>query len=159
MRRLDTPPDSAGPVPGSAAGVEPCPYCGETSGVQPTGTSPRVQAWSCACGTSWATTTVNPQPYLDRLTAAVEQLAAPRSILRQIITLADDAPTLPDQELRERLLALAGVPHPGQSLHPDPRLAVGRARPPTPLPAVSRSHIPPTASMPMSQEQEVAGNE
>jgi transposase-like protein len=77
------------------ADIDPCPGCGATSGVQPiTGTRPRVQAWSCTtCQTNWATTTVNPQPYLDRLAAAVEQLSAPRSILRQVITLADDAAT------------------------------------------------------------------
>jgi hypothetical protein len=72
-----------------------------------TGTSPRVQAWSCAvCGTNWATTTVNPR-YGDRLAATVEQLHAARSVLRQVITLADDADTLTDQELRARLLTLA----------------------------------------------------
>jgi hypothetical protein len=33
--------------------------------VQPiAGTSPKVQAWSCTCGTNWAITTVNPQPVL-----------------------------------------------------------------------------------------------
>lgn len=78
------------------ADINRCPGCGGTSGVQPiTGTSPQVQAWSCtACRVNWATTTVNPKPYLDRLTAALEQLSAPRSILRQVITLADDAATL-----------------------------------------------------------------
>jgi ribosomal protein L37AE/L43A len=39
-----------------------CPGCGATHGVQRiTGTSPKVQAWTCtACGLHWATTTVNP---------------------------------------------------------------------------------------------------
>lgn len=89
--------------------IDPCPYCGITSGVQRiTGTSPRVQAWSCtACQTKWAITTVNPQLYLDRLAATVEQLCATRSLLRQVLTLAEDAATLPDKELRDRLLALA----------------------------------------------------
>ncbi len=43
---------------------------------------------------------VNPQPYLDRLAASVD--------LRQIITLADQAPGLTDAQLRARLLTLAG---------------------------------------------------
>jgi ribosomal protein L37AE/L43A len=86
-----------------------CPGCGDTTGVQPTpGISPRVKAWSCtACQTDWATTTVNPQPYFDRLAATVEQLGATRSVLRTVITLAGDSATLSDKELRDRLLALA----------------------------------------------------
>jgi hypothetical protein len=89
--------------------AEACPYCRETTRVAPTlGISPRVQAWSCrACTTQWAITTVTPQPYLDRLTASVEQLGATRSVLRQVISLADDVATLSDTELRDRLLALA----------------------------------------------------
>ncbi len=60
------------------ADIDPCPGCGGTSGVQPiTGTSPRVQAWSCTtCPANWATIAVNPQPHFDRLAAAVEQLGA-----------------------------------------------------------------------------------
>jgi ribosomal protein L37AE/L43A len=86
-----------------------CPGCGETTGVQPiTGTSPKVRTWSCtACSTSWAITTVNPQPYLDRLAATVELLGATRSVLRQVIQLSDDAAKLSDSELRDRLMALA----------------------------------------------------
>lgn len=57
--------------------------------------------------TRWAITVVNPQPYLDRLAATVEQLSAARSILRQVEALADDAPTITDQQLRDRLLPLA----------------------------------------------------
>jgi transposase-like protein len=89
--------------------IDPCPYCGTTTGVQPTpGTSPGVKAWSCtSCRTDWAITVVNPQPYLDRLAATVEQLGATRSVLRQVCTLADDASTITDQQLRDRLLALA----------------------------------------------------
>jgi hypothetical protein len=86
---------------------EACPYCGETSGVQSTPAPPSVQAWSCtACRTDWAITVVNPQPYFDRLAATVE-LAVARSVLRQVITLADEVATLSDKELRDRLLALA----------------------------------------------------
>jgi hypothetical protein len=40
--------------------------------------------------------------YFDRLAATVEQLG----VLRQVIALADDAPTITDQQLRARLLAL-----------------------------------------------------
>ncbi len=88
--------------------IDPCPHCGGISGVQPiTGTSPRIRAWSCAaCRTNWAATTVS-QRYFDRLAATVEQLHTARSVLRQVITLADDADTLTDQELRARLLTLA----------------------------------------------------
>jgi transposase-like protein len=76
---------------------EACPYCGETTGVAPTpGTSPRVKAWSCtACRTDWAVTTVNPQQYF-----------ATHLVLRQLVTLADDAAMLSDKELRDRLVAL-----------------------------------------------------
>ena len=88
---------------------EACPYCGDTLGVAPTpGTSPRVKAWSCTlCRTDWAITVVNPQPYFDRLTATIEQLCTRRSILRQVISLADDAGMLSDTELRARLVAVA----------------------------------------------------
>jgi transcription elongation factor Elf1 len=59
---------------------EACPYCGTTTGVQPTtDTSPKIPAWSCTvCRTNWAITVVNPQPYFDRLAATIEQLGATR---------------------------------------------------------------------------------
>jgi hypothetical protein len=47
-----------------------------------------------------------PQLYFDHLAATVEQLGAARSMLRQVCTLADDAATITDQQLRDRLLAL-----------------------------------------------------
>jgi transposase-like protein len=95
----------------AGTGNEACPYCEVTSGVQSTPTPPRVQAWTCtACRTNWAITTVNPRPYFDRLAATVEQFGATRSVLRQLITLADDAATLSDTALRDRLLALADRP-------------------------------------------------
>ena len=86
-----------------------CPVCGDTTGVHPTPRiSPSVKAWSCAaCRTDWAIIVANPRPYFDRLAATVEHLGATRSVLRAVITLADDAATLPDTELRDRLLALA----------------------------------------------------
>ncbi len=88
--------------------ADPCPSCGTTTGVrQVTDTPPGVQAWSCeACGAEWAISVVNPRPFLDQLTATVE-LAAARSVLREIITLADQAPVLTDEHLRFRLVALA----------------------------------------------------
>ena len=85
--------------------IDPCPYCGTASGVQPAaGTSPRVKAWLCrACQTAWAVTVVNPQLHFDRLAATVEQLG----VLRRLIRLADDAPGLSNEQLRARLLTLA----------------------------------------------------
>jgi hypothetical protein len=48
-----------------------------------------------------------PQLYFDHLAATVEQLGAARSMLRRVITLADDAATLSDKELRDRLVLAA----------------------------------------------------
>jgi len=88
--------------------IDPCPYCGGTSRVQQiTNTPPKVQGWSCAeCGTDWWIGVVNPRPYLDYLAGLVD-LAAARSMLRQVIALADEAPALPDDQLRVRLAHLA----------------------------------------------------
>jgi hypothetical protein len=55
---------------------------------------------------------VNPQPYFDQLAATVE-LAAVRSVLRGIIALAEQAPALPDDQLRARLVDLARTARPG----------------------------------------------
>lgn len=78
------------------------------TGVQPMPAPPKVAAWTCtACGTEWACTTTNPQLHLDRFTATVGQLAAARSILREVVALADDAPQLADEQLRARLPTLA----------------------------------------------------
>lgn len=88
---------------------EACPGCGTTTGVQQiTGSSPKVHAWSCtACGLDWAITVVNPHLRARYLTAAAEEIRRLRWTLRQVVTLADDAPTITDQQLRNRLLALA----------------------------------------------------
>ncbi len=51
----------------------------------------------------------SPQPFFDRLAATVEQLGATRSVLRQVIALAGDAATLSNEELWDRLAALAEV--------------------------------------------------
>jgi hypothetical protein len=128
-----------------SADVNPCPSCGNASGVQViTNTPPRVRAWFCAaCRTDWAIAVVNPRPFLDYLTATVE-LAAARSVLREVITLADQAPMLTDEQLRFRLRALAECGrHPDPPLLLDPRSAAGRALiPPTRLPAAGRPPIP-----------------
>jgi hypothetical protein len=107
------------------AELDPCSYCGTTAGVrQVTDTPPKVQGWSCeACGTEWAITVVNPvQRYLDHLAAAVE-LAAARSVLGKIITLADQVPVLTDEQLRFRLLPLAVCAAPRS--HAPPRSTAG----------------------------------
>lgn len=86
-----------------------CPYRASTSEVrQVTNTTPRVQGWSCLeCGTDWWVGVVNPHRwYLNYLAGSV-QIAVARSMLRQVIDLADEAPTLPDDHLRVRLAALA----------------------------------------------------
>ncbi len=88
-----------------------CPGGGEIEGVEQTSCTPRVAAWKCnTCGMSWAISLVNHgqwPAYFELLAATIEQLGATRSVLRQVITLGDEAATLPDEELRGRLLALA----------------------------------------------------
>ena len=98
-------------APTVSAPLTSCPGCGQIEGVEQTNATPRVAAWKCTrCAMSWAISLVNhgQRPsYFDQLAATVEQLGATRSVLRAVITLADDAATLPDKELRDRLLALA----------------------------------------------------
>jgi hypothetical protein len=67
---------------------------------------------------------VNPRPFLDLLVATVE-LAATRSVLRELIMLADLAPGLTEEQLRFRLLALVECAAPRSPVVPDARLAVG----------------------------------
>lgn len=50
--------------------------------------------------------------FLDDLTATVE-LAVVRSVLRRLIALAQEAPELSDDQLRDRLVDLAGMPRRG----------------------------------------------
>jgi hypothetical protein len=97
------------PAPGALpAPPERCPYCRRTSGVQPiTGISPKVQAWSCVCGTNWAITSTPCPAYLVDLCAAVEEIGRLRWRPAQIVALADAAPTITNEQLRDRLLALA----------------------------------------------------
>jgi hypothetical protein len=93
---------NASPSPVTDPG-EACPYCETTTGVQVVAdASPKVHAWSCtACGTEWVITVVN-----RRRATMVEQLDA-ASLLRHVITLADDAPTITNEQLLHRLLELA----------------------------------------------------
>lgn len=92
----DKRPDSTVERPDSS---DPCPHCGGLRGVRDiTTTSPKVRAWSCSeCGTCWATGVVN--SHLDHLRGSV--------VLRELITLAELAPRLTDDQLRSRLLVLA----------------------------------------------------
>ncbi|MGH3773692.1 MAG: hypothetical protein ACRDRW_20250 [Pseudonocardiaceae bacterium] len=92
--------------------AESCPGCAATIGVRGTAsTPPQVQAWSCAaCGMDWAMTVVNPHlraTYPAGLATAVEEIGRLRWTLRQVITLADDALTITERQLRDRLLTLA----------------------------------------------------
>jgi hypothetical protein len=82
-----------------------CPGCGEIEGVAQTRSAPRV---AVQMRNVLAISLVNHEQhsaYFDRLAATVEHLGATRSVLRAVITLADDTVTLPDKELRDRLLA------------------------------------------------------
>lgn len=91
--------------------AEGCPGCGQTQGVELTRSTSRVSAWKCTrCGLNWAVSVVNPRlrrDYPVALAAVVERLSGTRLILREVITLADEASTLTDLELRDRLRALA----------------------------------------------------
>jgi len=133
--------------------AESCPDCGATHGVQRiVGTSPKVQAWLCsACRTDWAITVVNPRSFLDQLTATVE-LAAARSVLREIITLADQASVLTEEQLRFRPLSLAACAAPRSTAAPRspighrssdaPEPAPGGQPAPNPAPLGYRSNRP-----------------
>ncbi|MGH3810484.1 MAG: hypothetical protein ACRDRU_28460 [Pseudonocardiaceae bacterium] len=94
--------------PGTA---ESCPGCGATTGVlRTTGATPTIQTWSCTtCGLNWVLSVVNPHLRSAHLAglAAAGEIGRLRHALRQVITLADDAPTLTDKQLRDRLLTLA----------------------------------------------------
>jgi hypothetical protein len=61
---------------------------------------------------NWAVTLVNhgqrrPAAYFGQLTATVEEIGRLRWLLQQVVMLADDAPGLSDEQLRDRLAALA----------------------------------------------------
>ena len=143
----------------SPAELDPCPYCGITTEVQSiTGTSRESEAWSCsACQTNWAIA-VDPRLFLAHLAATVE-LAMARPVLREVITLANQAPGLADDQLRFRLLALAACATPRSTAASRSPADRWSRRPPTLFPTASRSQIPPMLNMPISQQQEVAGDE
>jgi hypothetical protein len=89
-----------------------CPGCDETDGVEQTTATPHgVAAWTCTrCGMNWAVTLVNHgqrAAYFEQLAATVEEIGRPRWLLQQVVILADDAPGLSDEQLRDRLLVLA----------------------------------------------------
>lgn len=91
---------------------EACPYCATSDGIRQTSDIGRTQAWACdRCSTEWAISVIRPDSraaaLLNDLGAAAEEIRRLRWKLTQLIALADDAATLPDQELRDRLLALA----------------------------------------------------
>jgi hypothetical protein len=84
--------------------------------------------------TDWAITTVNPQPYFDCLAATVEQLGATRSVLRQVIMLADDAASHRENshgwhtalyQFHLRCAAAAGVQDPAARARRSPRISTG----------------------------------
>lgn len=89
---------------------EVCPGCARIDGVELTRCTSRVTTWKCArCTTEWAISVVNPHLRPDHpatFAAAVEQLSTARGLLRQVITLAEDSPTITEVELRSRLVAL-----------------------------------------------------
>lgn len=92
--------------------IDPCPYCGDISGVTPLSAPTRVLAWRCTtCGTDWAISVVSPDSraavLLGDLTATAREIGRLRWTLRRVITLATDSPQLADVELRSRLLTLA----------------------------------------------------
>jgi ribosomal protein L37AE/L43A len=88
-----------------------CPGCGETDGVEQTTSTPSVTAWTCArCGMDWAVTLVNHgqrAAYFEQLAGTVEEIGRLRWLLQQVVQLADDAPTITNEQLRTRLASLA----------------------------------------------------
>lgn len=116
-----------GPAGIEPDGVEDCPCCGDTSGVQAIpGTPPRVRAWNCGdCGTDWALTVVHPdlrQRYLDELAVDV----AARAVLQDITDLAGHVDTLTDAQMRARLITcLARLDHACRRRGADPGAASG----------------------------------
>jgi hypothetical protein len=100
---------SHSPRPAPGARSVPCPYCGITNGVRQTSDTGRIQAWSCdRCDTDWAFTVPDLHTAaLADLDAVAQEIRRLRWTWRQIIALADDAPQLADEQLRDRLLALA----------------------------------------------------
>jgi transcription elongation factor Elf1 len=99
---IDTRPVNTSTTVTDITDDDPCPYCGGTSGVQPTPAPPKVQAWRCStCGLDWACTVANPHQRtacLNDLVAAVAEIDRLRWGWRQIIALAEQAPTITDRD-------------------------------------------------------------
>jgi hypothetical protein len=105
--RRSSPSHNPRPAPG--ARPVPCPYCGTITGVRQTSDTGHIQAWACDhCDTDWAFTLPETRAavLLSDLGAAAQEIRRLRWALAQVITLADEMPTLTDVELRTRLLAL-----------------------------------------------------
>jgi ribosomal protein L37AE/L43A len=96
----------------TATDLDACPYCRTSDRTRQTSDTGRVQAWACDnCGTDWAFSVIRPDSraaaLLTDLGAAAQEIGRLRWILAQVVMLADDAPTLTDEQLRVRLAALA----------------------------------------------------
>lgn len=95
----------------TATDSEACPYCGTSDRTRPTTDTGRVRAWVCDhCSTDWAYTVPDSRAAVlltTDLGAVAREIGRLRWALRQVIALADDAPTITDVELRARLLTLA----------------------------------------------------
>ena len=88
-------------------GDDPYPSRSKTTRVQLTpSTTPDVRAWSCAkSSTRWTITVAGPRRGPGHLSEA----AAVRSVLWGVITLAEQAAELSDEQLRSRLVTLGGL--------------------------------------------------
>jgi hypothetical protein len=87
-------PHSASQVRCRIRAVEKDEWCADHVGARSTGPGADL------LGLPWWRPVNDPQSWLDRLVATV--------LLRRIVTLAEQAPTLPDSELADRLQMLAG---------------------------------------------------
>jgi hypothetical protein len=95
---------SHSPRPAPGARPVPCPYCGATSGVRQTGDTGRIQAWTCdRCDTDWAFTVPDSHTaaLLSDLGAVAQEIRRLRWVLGQVIALADAAPKITNEQLRD----------------------------------------------------------
>jgi transposase-like protein len=90
---------------------EACPYCRTSDRTRRTSDTGRIQGWSCdRCATDWAFSVPDTRTAVVLTTdlgAVTQEIRRLRWVLAQVITLADEMPTLTDMELRTRLLTLA----------------------------------------------------
>jgi hypothetical protein len=95
--------------------TEACPYCRTSDRIRrtsDTSDTSRVQAWACdRCNTDWAFSVIRPDSraaaLLGDLGATAQEIGWLRWVLRQVVMLADNAPGLTDEQLRNRLSGLA----------------------------------------------------